>query len=121
MSQENSNLATHNSDNPSVYIGVGTVIRGSMDVPGEIIINGTFEGELKAAQVTVGKTGHVSGNTHANAVAVYGRIERKLIATKHLRVYATGSIAGDVMYCDIEVAKGGTLEGTLTRHDATHE
>ncbi len=115
MSQENSNLATHNSDNPSVYIGVGTVIRGSMDVPGEIIINGTFEGELKASQVTVGKTGHVSGNTHAQSVAVYGRLEQKLTATAHLRVYATGSITGDVTYSDIEVAKGGKLEGSLTR------
>jgi cytoskeletal protein CcmA (bactofilin family) len=121
MSTKKSNALTINYQNPSVYIGMGNVIKGSIDVPGEITIDGTFEGDLKAKQLTVGKSGCVCGNTHAHTVIVHGRIDQKLVSTALINIYATGRITGDVIYYEIEIEKGGKLEGTLTRRNQSNE
>lgn len=55
MTSEKLNSKMIDDNNPSVFIGYGTLIKGSIEVPGEIIINGTFEGDLKAKQLTVGE------------------------------------------------------------------
>ena len=111
MSTENTN------DNRSVYIGTGTVLEGSINAPNEIIVNGTFLGDLRTNQLTVGKTGLVRGMAQANYVAVCGRVEQKLIANKNLHVDVSGSVKGEVLYYELEVSKGGQVEGKLHRLD----
>lgn len=96
-----------------VYIGSGTLIRGNLDAPSEVIVNGRFEGTLNASQVTVEKNGYLSGITIADNVIVYGRIDQELVSTNSLQIHATGVVTGNVSYYDIEISKGGQLDGTL--------
>ncbi len=58
---------------PLAYIGVGAELCGSLHVPGEVVINGTFEGNLNASLLTIGETGLVRGYIEADNVHIYGK------------------------------------------------
>lgn len=105
----------------AVYIGFETVIRGHLDVPGEVIVKGRFEGTLKASQLTVEENGSVSGHIRADKIIAYGRIDQELISTMFIHIHATGIVTGNVSYYDIEIEKGGKLEGVLMRINQPQE
>ena len=111
------NIPITNASSPDVYIGLGTVMRGHLDAPGEVVVNGTFEGTLKASQLIIGKNGYVNGSSIADTVIVYGKIDQELISTTYLHVCETGALTGNVSYFDIEIAKGGKLEGSLVHQN----
>ena len=103
------------ADNAAAYIGQGVTVRGELEVPGEVFINGIFEGTLTAIKIVIGETGQVSGNTTAEIIHVYGSIERKLVALDFLNIHDTGSVFGDVVYASIQSARGSKLQGTIER------
>lgn len=96
-----------------VYIGLGTVIRGHLDVPGEVIVNGTFEGTINTSQLTIEENGYVSGNIRADKIIVYGRIDQEFITTMFIHIHSSGIVSGNLSYHNLEIDKGGQLEGLL--------
>lgn len=109
----NKKLTTENTSN--VYIGFGTVIQGHLDVPGEVIVNGTFKGTIKANQLTIEENGYVSGHIKAERIITYGRIDQEFISTEFIHIHASGRVNGNLSYYDIKIEKGGKLEGPLKR------
>lgn len=103
-------------DSPcAAYIDSGVELRGTLNAPGEVIINGEFEGVLNAELLTIGETGHASGMIQASTIHVHGRIDLNLISLDCLVIHATGRVTGDVLYQQIEISKGGTLEGSIRK------
>lgn len=113
----NNKFTTENTS--VVYIGFETTIRGHLDVHGEVIINGIFEGTINASQLTIEKNGHVSGQIKADKIIVYGKIDQELISTMFIHIHSTGIVTGNVSYHNIEIEKGGKLEGTLMHINPT--
>jgi cytoskeletal protein CcmA (bactofilin family) len=48
-------------------------------------------------------------------IDVRGQLHNTIISEKSLIVRATGKIAGKVQYSEIEIEKGGEIEGTLSQ------
>ena len=99
----------------SVVIGDGVVVKGSFTVPSKAIINGVIEGDLTAEEVLIGPTGRITGRVSAKVIDVRGQLHNTIISEKSLIVRATGKIAGKVQYAEIEIEKGGEIEGTLSQ------
>jgi cytoskeletal protein CcmA (bactofilin family) len=99
----------------SVVIGDGVVVKGTFTVPAKAVVNGVIEGDLTAEEVLVGPTGKITGRVSAKVLDVRGELHNTIISEKSLIIRSTGKIAGKVQYVEIEIEKGGEVEGTLTQ------
>ncbi len=103
------------SNNPpgDLYIGNGVIAKGKLTIPGEVVINGTVEGELNANTISVLSAGVVTGKTVADTITVAGKINESTTARKSLVIDTTGTLTGQVAYGDLEIRKGGELQGNI--------
>jgi cytoskeletal protein CcmA (bactofilin family) len=99
----------------SVVIGDGVIIKGVFFVPAKAVINGIIEGDLTAEEVLIGTTGKITGRISAKVIDVRGQIHNTIVSEKSLIIRSTGKISGKIHYVEIEIEKGGEVEGTLTQ------
>jgi cytoskeletal protein CcmA (bactofilin family) len=99
----------------SVVIGDGVVVKGTFTVPSKAVVNGVIEGDLTAEEVLIGPTGRITGRVSAKVIDVRGQLHNTIISEKNLIVRSTGKIAGKVHYSEIEIEKGGEIEGSLSQ------
>lgn len=99
----------------SLLVGEGVFMKGSMRVPGTASVDGKLEGELTADTVIVQNNGSMDGRTTANHVRVAGQLNNTTIANKTLVIESSGRISGSITYEDLEIKKGGQLQGSITK------
>jgi cytoskeletal protein CcmA (bactofilin family) len=99
----------------SVVIGDGVIVKGVFFVPSKAVINGVIEGDLTAEEVLIGPTGKITGRISAKVIDVRGQLHNTVISEKSLIIRSTGKITGKIHYVEIEIEKGGEVEGTLTQ------
>ena len=97
----------------SLLVGEGVFMKGSMQVPGTASIDGKLEGELSADTVIVQNNGSMDGRTTANHVRVAGSLTNTTVANKSLVVESSGLIGGSITYNELEIKKGGQLQGSI--------
>lgn len=99
----------------SVVIGDGVIVKGVFFVPSKAVINGVIEGDLTAEEVLIGTTGKITGRISAKVIDVRGQLHNTVVSEKSLIIRSTGKITGKIHYVEIEIEKGGEVEGTLTQ------
>jgi cytoskeletal protein CcmA (bactofilin family) len=97
----------------TIFIGAGVEFKGEMTVPGSASVDGKFEGVLKAKNLIVGQTGHVSGQISAETAEIRGAVGDHLTVQSKLILRSSGSISGTISYAKIMVEEGGELAGTI--------
>ncbi|MEO0316805.1 MAG: hypothetical protein RL404_482 [Pseudomonadota bacterium] len=97
----------------SLLVGEGVYMKGSMQVPGTASIDGKLEGELAADTVIVQPNGAMDGRTTANHVRVAGSLTNTTVANKSLVIESSGLIGGSITYNELEIKKGGQLQGNI--------
>lgn len=110
-SKENNMAEIHASG--SLLVGEGVFMKGTMRVPGVASIDGKLEGELSADSVFIQQNGSMDGQTTANHVRVAGTLTDTTVANRTLLVEATGLVAGSITYQELEIKKGGSLQGGI--------
>jgi cytoskeletal protein CcmA (bactofilin family) len=108
-------MAGPNESHESVVIGDGVVVKGTFSVPAKAVINGVIEGDVTAQEVLVGPTGRVTGRVSAQIIDVRGVLNNTTISEQSLIIRATGRVSGKVQYKEIEIEKGGQIEGALNQ------
>ena len=84
-------------------------------MPEKAVISGTLEGELTAKEINVLQTGVVRGKIVADVVDISGQVFDALTSKRSLFVRSSGVLTGTVKYAELEIEKGGRLEGQLDR------
>ncbi len=102
-----------NNEVGCIVIGEGVMVSGKFVVPGRAVINGTLEGDLKADEILVGAQGKLVGHTEARKVDIYGEVHDTLLASEHLIVRSTGRVNGKASYGEIEIERGGLVQGAI--------
>lgn len=97
----------------SLLVGEGVYMKGTMRVPGTASIDGKMEGELTADTVLIQPNGSMDGNTTANHIRVAGSLTNATVANRTLVIESTGLIAGSITYEELEIKKGGSLQGGI--------
>ena len=97
----------------SLLVGEGVYMKGTMRVPGIASVDGKMEGELAADTVIIQPNGSMDGVTTANHVRVAGVLTNTTVANRTLVIESTGVIAGSITYEELEIKKGGSLQGGI--------
>lgn len=108
------NMADKEQDG-CLVVGEGVKLSGNFVVPNSASIAGTIEGDLTAREILVGSTGVLKGKVTGDLVDVRGEIHENVTSNKALFVRSTGKVIGDIQYAEIEIEKGGDLQGNLSK------
>jgi cytoskeletal protein CcmA (bactofilin family) len=100
-----------------LYVGSGVTMDGKFYVPGSAEIDGSITGVINANSINVTLNGAITGNSFADHIRVEGRLNETVVAKQTLLIEATGKVKGNITYTDLEVKKGGSIQGDM---DATN-
>ncbi len=91
-------------------------ITGNIKTTGDIQVEGTVEGDIRAHLLTVGESATVKGEVIADDVVVNGRIVGRVRGLK-VRLTATARVEGDIIHKTIAIESGAHFEGSVQRQD----
>ncbi|WP_424939756.1 bactofilin family protein [Aliiroseovarius sp. S253] len=101
---------------PASTLSSDIVIKGDVKSTGDIIVEGTVEGDIRAHQLTVGEGATVRGEVVGDDVVINGRIIGRLRGLK-VRLTATARVEGDIIHKTIAIESGAHFEGSVQRQD----
>ena len=101
---------------PASVLSSDLVIKGNLKTTGDIQIEGTVEGDIRAHLLTVGEGATVKGEVMADDVVVNGRVVGRVRGLK-VRLTATAKVEGDIVHKTIAIESGAHFEGSVQRRD----
>lgn len=97
---------------PSI-IGSDVTIKGDITTLGEIQLDGSVEGDVRSASLTIGEHGSVQGVVTAEEVVIKGAVKGQ-IKGRNIRLEKTAKVNGDLFHETLSVEAGAFIEGSLT-------
>ena len=98
---------------PSLLSSDLTII-GDLNSSGEVQIDGTFTGDIKAHTLILGTTANVVGEVFASSVRIHGKITGQINA-KSVSLAKTAYVKGDILHEKLAIEHGAHLEGHCRR------
>ena len=89
---------------------------GNLKTTGDIQIEGTIEGDVRAHLLTVGETATIRGEIVADDIVVNGRVIGRVRGLK-VRLTSTARVEGDIIHKTIAIESGAHFEGSVQRQD----
>jgi cytoskeletal protein CcmA (bactofilin family) len=99
--------------NPSI-LSSDLTITGNMRTTGDIQVEGTVQGDIRAHLLTVGETANIEGEIVADDIVVTGRVVGKVRGLK-VRLTSTARVEGDIIHKTIAIESGAHFEGSVQR------
>ena len=100
------------------FIGDSCRIEGSLNVKGELVINGKVEGTIRCDTVSAGRGSRIKGKIKARNATFSGAVECQVDVTEHLAIMKTGKVTGGISYGTLSIEKGGILRGKSLKLDS---
>jgi cytoskeletal protein CcmA (bactofilin family) len=97
----------------TLLVGEGVSMSGTISVPGLATVDGKIDGTISADTIYITGNGAIKGKTTANHIRVGGELTDTTISNKTLVIESAGVIAGSITYADLEIKKGGSLQGSI--------
>lgn len=95
-------------------IGRSTRVRGRVSGDGDLVVEGTIEGDVSVSgDLTVAEGGTLTSNVEANAVTVRGQIEGDVRARGAIRIEAGARVRGDVSGGSFALEDGAEFAGDV--------
>lgn len=101
---------------PASTLSSDLTVVGNMRSTGDILVEGTIEGDIRAHMLTVGESATVKGEVVADDVVVNGRIVGRLRGLK-VRLTSTARVEGDIIHKTIAIESGAHFEGSVQRQE----
>ena len=100
---------------PSV-LSSDLTVKGNIQTQGDIQIEGTIEGDIRAHQLVVGESATIRGEIVAEEIVVNGRVIGRVRGLK-VRLSATARVEGDIIHKTIAIESGAHFEGSVQRQE----
>src|SRR6056297_1109919 len=101
---------------PASVLSSDLTITGNLKTSGDIQVEGTIEGDIRAHLLTVGEGATIRGECIADDVVVNGRIVGRVRGLK-VRLTSTARVEGDIIHKTIAIESGAHFEGSVQRQD----
>jgi cytoskeletal protein CcmA (bactofilin family) len=101
---------------PASSLSSDLVIKGNLKSTGDIHVEGTVEGDIRAHQLVVGEGATVKGEVIADDVVINGSIIGRLRGLK-VRLTSSARVEGDIIHKTIAIESGAHFEGSVQRQD----
>lgn len=103
------------SDAAYTKVGTGTVLTGDIISKGDIRIDGTITGSLKAdGKVVVGETGVVEGEITCQNADVEGLVKANITVADLLSLKATARLLGEIETKKLAIEPGAVFTGSCS-------
>ena len=100
---------------PSV-LSADLVITGNIRTTGDVQIEGTVDGDIRAHLLTVGESATIKGEIVADDIVVHGRVVGRVRGLK-VRLTSTAGVEGDIIHKTIAIESGAHFEGSVQRQE----
>jgi len=101
---------------PASILSSDLVVTGNMKTTGDIQIEGTVEGDIRAHLLTIGEGATVKGECLADDVVVNGRVVGRVRGLK-VRLTSSARVEGDIIHKTIAIESGAHFEGSVQRQE----
>ncbi|MEO0401222.1 MAG: polymer-forming cytoskeletal protein [Pseudomonadota bacterium] len=101
---------------PASILSADLHITGNMKTTGDINVEGTVEGDIRAHLLTIGESATIKGEVIADDVVINGRIVGRVRGLK-VRLTSTARVEGDIIHKTIAIESGAHFEGSVQRQD----
>ena len=101
---------------PASVLSSDLHVTGNMKTTGDIQVEGTVEGDIRAHLLTIGESATIKGEVTADDVVINGRIVGRVRGLK-VRLTATARVEGDIIHKTIAIESGAHFEGSVQRQD----
>ena len=91
-------------------------VTGNLKTTGDIQVEGTVEGDIRAHLLTIGEGATIKGEVIADDVVINGRIVGRVRGLK-VRLTSTARVEGDIIHKTIAIESGAHFEGSVQRQD----
>jgi cytoskeletal protein CcmA (bactofilin family) len=101
---------------PASILSSDLHVTGNMKTTGDIQVEGTVEGDIRAHLLTIGESATIKGEVVADDVVINGRIVGRVRGLK-VRLTSTARVEGDIIHKTIAIESGAHFEGSVQRQD----
>ena len=101
---------------PASLLSADLHVTGNMKTSGDIQVEGTVEGDIRAHLLTIGESATIKGEVTADDVVINGRIVGRVRGLK-VRLTSTARVEGDIIHKTIAIESGAHFEGSVQRQD----
>jgi len=112
-SMSTSSSSPKTKPNPSV-LSTDLTVTGNLRTTGDIQVEGTVQGDIRAHLLTVGENANIEGEIVADDIVVTGRVVGKVRGLK-VRLTSTARVEGDIIHKTIAIESGAHFEGSVQR------
>ncbi|MEM1019529.1 MAG: polymer-forming cytoskeletal protein [Sphingomonadales bacterium] len=99
------------SNAPSI-IGSDVEITGNVSTNGEIQLDGSVEGDVRASSITLGENGALNGTVSADRVIVRGTVDGS-INGRVVELHKSAKVSGDVKHETLSIEAGARVDGNF--------
>lgn len=110
--KSNKNLPSATVKGPDVpsIIAADLKVIGNIVCSGSIEIEGNIEGNVTCENITIRRTGSVTGDIRANRVHIDGEVNG-LVEADHVTISETGRVTGMIIYESLSIQDGAYIDG----------
>ncbi len=101
---------------PASVLSADLHITGNLKTSGDIQVEGSVDGDIRAHLLTVGESATIKGEVVADDVVINGRIVGRVRGLK-VRLTSTARVEGDIIHKTIAIESGAHFEGSVQRQD----
>ena len=119
----NKESEANNVQGAETVIGPSIKVKGDFHGEGDIIIEGSVEGEISTKQfLSVGANAKIIANVSANNGKIAGQVTGDVNIDGYLEILKTAVIKGNITTNEISIEKGATVHGRLsmTKENNSH-
>ncbi|MBL4629593.1 MAG: polymer-forming cytoskeletal protein [Roseicyclus sp.] len=116
MNKSNTSAAAAgNKTKPATsMLSTDLTIVGNLRTTGDIQVEGTVQGDIRAHLLTVGESANIEGEIVADDIVVTGRVVGRVRGLK-VRLTSTARVEGDIIHKTIAIESGAHFEGSVQR------
>jgi len=94
-------------------------LQGKLEMPGNVLIQGSFKGSIISRTLEIFKDAKVVGNIEAEDVTIAGYFEGEMACSGLLTIVESGTVKGRVAYVALSVERGGLLDAEIFQLEST--
>ncbi len=103
-----------------LVIGEGITMSGEIESCDHLLVEGSVEAALKGAKVLeISESGKFYGSVEIEEATIAGHFEGEVNVSGRLTVASTGVITGTIVYGELQIEAGATIDGRLAPMGAT--
>jgi cytoskeletal protein CcmA (bactofilin family) len=101
---------------PASALSSDLTITGNLKTTGDIQVEGTVEGDIRAHLLTVGEGATIRGEIVADDIVINGRVIGRVRGLK-VRLTSSARVEGDIIHKTIAIESGAHFEGSVQRQE----